>query len=187
MKLPQQDSRKWFIIPIFLLTVGFIVFVPKPLSSQTLVQTAKYDYTGPHMFSAWAIIRSDSHPVGVTANNTGIMPEYLTLKDLNQTIIGMHWIGNAWQNLTQTGWYWDVNHSLLYLHFQTWNNNRYHVTEISVDFPPDIVTITQTVTETVTTIQTVTVTSTVVVTVVPTVTVTVTAITVRTCTNVCLP
>ena len=138
------------------------------------------------MFSAWAIIRSDSHPVGVTANNTGIMPEYLTLKALNQTIVGMHWTGNAWQNLTQTGWFWDANHSLLYLHFQTWNNNRYHMTEISVDFP---LTVIQTVTETVTVteISTVTITSTVVVTVVPTVTVTVTAITVRTCTNVCLP
>ena len=168
--------------------MGFIIFVPT-LSSQAGVQTVKYHYRGLNLFSGWAIINAFSSPLSVTANTTGVIPQYPTLAALNKTIIGMHWTGKTWQNLTQTGWYWDANHSLLYLHFQTWNNNRYHVTEISVDFPLDIATITQTITETVTVteISTVTITSTVIVTIVPTVTVTVTTITVRTCTNVCLP
>src|SRR5207245_11109929 len=135
------------------------------------------------------ILRSDLHQYGVTANNTGIMLKYLTLKELNQTIVGMHWTGNAWQNLTQTGWYWDANHSLLYLHFQTWNNDKYHVTEINVDFSANAVTITETVTETVTIASTVTVTQTVTVTsiVIETVTVTRTVTSTLTCTIVGFP
>src|SRR2546427_10218531 len=153
--------------------MGFIIFVPT-LSSQAGVQTVKYHYRGLNLFSGWAIINAFSSPLSVTANTTGVIPQYPTLAALNKTIIGMHWTGKTWQNLTQTGWYWDANHSLLYLHFQTWNNDRYHVTEISVDFSVDAVTITETVTETVTVASTVTVTQTVMVTSTITETVTVT-------------
>jgi len=78
---------------------------------------ATYVFSGPHALSGWAIMHVWSKPVSVAASNTGQIQEYISLQALNNTYVGMHWNGNSWQNLTQTGWYYDPVNQLLYVHF----------------------------------------------------------------------
>jgi hypothetical protein len=79
--------------------------------------SASYLFSGPHALSGWAIIHTTSKPVSIATSNSGQIQEYPSLQALNSTYVGMQWTGNMWQNLTQTGWYFDPVNQLLYVHF----------------------------------------------------------------------
>jgi len=86
--------------------------------------------------SQWLVLSFSSLPAGVDANNTGQIPEYQTSQALNGTRIGVYCeqtvtkestsvpggnstIGACAQFVTyqQTGWYWDKENDLLFVHY----------------------------------------------------------------------
>jgi hypothetical protein len=88
------------------------------LASDTLSATsASYNLDGPGLFSSWLVLNSASPPSAVSSSTSGTMPAYTSLSALNSSIVGMHWTGSVWQNLTQSGWYYDGADNLLYIHF----------------------------------------------------------------------
>lgn len=91
------------------------IYVNSALSSSG---TVTYVTSGPHMFSSWLIVESTNPPSSVSASNTGQVQNYQSISSLNNSFIGMRWSqATKWQNLTQTGWYYDPTNKLLFIHF----------------------------------------------------------------------
>ena len=83
--------------------------------------------------SQWLVLAFLRPPSGVSANNTGPIPEYLSSESLNETEIGVYCtqtvtavspagtnsIGTCtkFTTLQQTGWYWDQESKLLFIHY----------------------------------------------------------------------
>lgn len=86
-------------------------------SLSTSTSSATYAMGGPDHFSTWLVIDSSSPVSSVTTTTGGALQEYPSLSLLNRTTIGMQWIGGVWENLTQSGWFYDSTNSLLYVHF----------------------------------------------------------------------
>ena len=80
-------------------------------------QSLTYDMAGPHRLSSWLVTSSPMTPLSVTSTNTGTIPPASSLGALNNTFVGMRWTGGTWQNITQTGWYYDSHNGLLYVHY----------------------------------------------------------------------
>lgn len=114
-------SRGWNPVYIFDGTAANLspLYENAHLTGSTVgLTSANYSLEGPRLFSSWLIVRSNSEPASVASSSTGAIPKLSSLSSLNQTVVGMHWTGSAWQNLTQTGWYYDSTNSLLYIHLQ---------------------------------------------------------------------
>jgi|GEM_PF-1278461 hypothetical protein len=108
--------------PVYVINSTSVNFAPlytnlHLISYNQSQNAASYLFSGPHALSGWAIIHTTSKPISVTASNSGQIQEYPSLQALNSTYVGMQWKGNSWQNLTQTGWYYDSLNQLLYVHF----------------------------------------------------------------------
>ncbi|MEM0117510.1 MAG: carboxypeptidase-like regulatory domain-containing protein [Conexivisphaerales archaeon] len=113
-------SQGWNPVYVFNTSTASIslLYTNLRLNISNLTQnSAEYFLTGPHAFSGWAILHVASKPQAVTSSNSGQIPEYQTLQSLNSSHIGMFWNGNSWSNRTETGWYYDTNNQLLYVHF----------------------------------------------------------------------
>jgi hypothetical protein len=104
-------------------------------TSQTTVQpgsqTAVY-LTNSAPTSQWLILSSSQLPTSVTANNTGLLPRFYSSESLNATKIGVYCVqtvtdgaGNnstaggcaQFETYQQTGWYWDQQDQLLFIHY----------------------------------------------------------------------
>jgi hypothetical protein len=74
--------------------------------------------------SEWLILEDSAAPHGVTASDTGTLPQFSSGSALNQTKIGTfcssfgaHGTCLAFTAYTQTGWYFDSAHGLLFIHY----------------------------------------------------------------------
>jgi hypothetical protein len=102
-----------------------------PSSSQTVTYVTQSPPT-----SQWLVLSFSQLPLSVTANNTGLIPRFLSSESLNATRIGAYCeqsvtsksasgqgsnspLGACGQFITyqQTGWYWDIQNELLYIHY----------------------------------------------------------------------
>lgn len=90
-----------------------------------------YTMTGPHHYSSWLILRSNNKPTSISSNTTGSLTQYSTLASLNTTTIGYINAG-SWQNLTQTGWFYDSTNNLLYIHFRSGSPTLLTIQNISI-------------------------------------------------------
>ena len=93
-------------------------------------QTATYVTHSPPT-SQWLILSSSQLPLSVTANDTGSLPRYYSSSSLNATKIGVYCEQTAtigpggfttgtcakFVTYQQTGWYWDKQDGLLFIHY----------------------------------------------------------------------
>ena len=93
-------------------------------------QIATYETHSPPT-SQWLILSSSQLPLSVTANDTGSIPRYYSSSSLNATKIGVYCEQTATTQLgglntgtctkfvtyRQTGWYWDKQDELLFIHY----------------------------------------------------------------------
>ena len=89
----------------------------KLTSTSTTSSSDTYGLTAPASFSSWLIVQDSTPPNSVSASDTGALPRYSSLSSLGSTLVGEHWTGSTWQNMAQTGWYYDDVNKLLYIHF----------------------------------------------------------------------
>ena len=190
LKLPRRHDRRLFLLLVFPIMVGIILFASSSTASQATVQTAKYVMLGPYDSPGWLVLREDVQPISVSANNTGTISQVMSLSGLTGPLDAAYHQVNGWH--PPTGWFWDQNNTFLYILFV--DGGEKHPVELTVITPlaaSGTVTVTETTTQTVTVTSTVTNTVTVTSTITPTVTIVRTVITtvttVRTCTIVCLP
>lgn len=127
----RKDRRKPLLAAVLLslsaLVLGIVLLLGSPPSYTTTVYTV-HD-PGPPT-SQWMILEdNESAPTSVSANNTGTIPEADSLSALNLTTIGTVCTSTAgpgsdegaclgFETLAQTGWYWDSEYSLLYIHYE---------------------------------------------------------------------
>jgi hypothetical protein len=83
-----------------------------------------YVTSSPPNSSQWLIVRSNGSPVSVSANDTGLIPEYKSLEVLNQTKIGVYCVSvdssgacSSFQQYLETGWFWNSSNQILYVHY----------------------------------------------------------------------
>lgn len=113
-----------------------VVYSNLPIASSQISQSsATYRFNAPHMLSSWLVIQSSQQPSMVIASNTGPINSYASLTALNSTYVGMKWNGYSWQNLTQTGWYYDQTNHLLYIHYVADNRVTIQVSQTSSQQP----------------------------------------------------
>ncbi len=114
-------SKGW--LPVYILSKAgsgqFLYSNLKYAQSNVGSNSVRYTFSGPAQFSSWAIVQLAAAPSSVVSSNTGKLAQYSTLTALNRTVVGMSWNGKSWQNLTQSGWYYDSPNGLLYVHFRS--------------------------------------------------------------------
>lgn len=74
--------------------------------------------------SQWLILSADLPPVQITANDSGMLPEYSSGTALNQTFIGEQCqsvsngdVCSSFKFVAQTGWFFDTVHDVLFIHY----------------------------------------------------------------------
>lgn len=116
----KMSASGWYPVYIFSRAKsGTPLYSNVEFASSTIGTSSDvYRLNGPSSFSSWLVVDLSNPPTSVSASDTGSVTHYSTLASLNGSIIGDIWKAGAWQDLTQTGWYYDSVNQLLYVHFE---------------------------------------------------------------------
>jgi hypothetical protein len=156
VKIPPRGWNPVYLLPIasYALQPVYTNLLLSRYSTQP--SQASYTLTGPKSASAWLIVQSPSPPITVSSSNTGSIPEFASLSALNRTVDGY---SPQQVNLTQTGWFYDGLHNLLYIHARLSYSNTLLVSATPVTTTTATQTVTQTTTATTTNVSTTTASS----------------------------
>ena len=112
------------IVAVSLIGATFLLTNHQSTTTVTGKLAATYVTSSAPNSSQWLIVKSTTLPSAVTANNTGMIPQYSTLSALNQTRIGVYCVSVssngeclAFKTFLESGWYYDSTNQILYIHY----------------------------------------------------------------------
>lgn len=95
------------------------------ISASSSIVSQTYVTQSPLNSSQWIVINSQTAPLVVFSNLTGVIPRYQSLSSLNETRIGTFCdsidratgVCTAFKAYEESGWFWDSLNNVLYVHY----------------------------------------------------------------------